>query len=66
MSTFKERVVVERDVLVQRCALLSRFIHTADTFPTLSTVEQARLRYQLMLMNELHSVLCQRIDSDFK
>lgn len=66
MSTFKDRVVIERDQLVQRCALLSKFIHTTDTFPTLPIVEQARLRYQLMLMNELHSVLCQRINNDFQ
>lgn len=66
MSTFKQRVEVEQSELCGRCSRLSQFIHVNPEFPTLTINEQARLRYQLMLMTELNAVLMKRINSDFK
>jgi len=62
---FKARVEKEWMDESTKLRKLSLFV-SSQTFPALPVNEQARLRFQLMLMREFVQVLRDRIDHDFQ
>lgn len=61
----KNRVIRERTELGGRITKLSRFTKTPE-FAKLPVDERNRLAKQFGLMNDLHQILTERIDADFK
>jgi len=61
MPEYQIRVIEEKDELCRKLDALGLFIDKGAVFPQLSTAEQARLRYQRLLMAGYLSVLTERI-----
>ena len=62
MKPYQERVLVERDELVDRISRLGPFI-ASDMFKQLPGAEQERMRRQLDIMVQYRDVLLERIKS---
>lgn len=61
MPEYQVRVIEEKDELSRKLGALSLFIDEGAVFPTLPAAEQARLRYQRLLMTGYLNVLVDRI-----
>lgn len=61
MPEYQVRVIEEKTELSRKLGAVGLFIDEGGVFPTLPAAEQARLRYQRLLMEAYLSVLAQRI-----